>query len=87
MKALVSILGIVAVLATAAPAAAQMKGGKKGHSHETGQPKKKADDKGYKSASSGYRTKNSTRGARFVEGPRTVDPRNRLEPLYRSVRW
>jgi hypothetical protein len=49
MKALVSSLGIVAVLATAAPAAAQMKGGKKGHSHETGQPKK-ADDKGYKSA-------------------------------------
>jgi len=50
MKALVSILGIVAVLATAAPATAQMKGGKKGHSQETGQPKKKADDKGYKSA-------------------------------------
>jgi hypothetical protein len=50
MKALVSILGIMAVLASAAPAAAQMKGGKKGHSQETGQPKKKADDKGYKSA-------------------------------------
>ena len=48
MKALVSILGIMAVLA-AAPAAAQLKGGKKGH-HETAQPKKKADDKGYKSA-------------------------------------
>lgn len=49
MKALVSILCIAAVLATAAPADAQMKGGKKGH-QESAQPKKKADDKGYKSA-------------------------------------
>jgi hypothetical protein len=37
------------LLATAAPAAAQMKGGKKGH-QETAQPKKKVDEKGYKSA-------------------------------------
>lgn len=49
MKTLLSLLGVLAVLATATPAAAQMKGGKKGH-HETEQPKKKADDKGYKSA-------------------------------------
>jgi hypothetical protein len=49
MKALVSILGILTMLVTAAPAAAQMKGGKKGH-QETAQPKKKVDDKGYKSA-------------------------------------
>ncbi len=49
MKTLLSILGIVAVLAMAAPAAAQMKGGKKGH-QETAQPKKKVDEKGYKSA-------------------------------------
>jgi hypothetical protein len=49
MKTLLSILGIVAMLATAAPAAAQMKGGKKGH-QEAAQPKKKGDDKGYKSA-------------------------------------
>ena len=49
MKTFLSILGIVAVLATAVPAAAQMKGGKKGH-QETAQPKKKVDDKGYKSA-------------------------------------
>ena len=32
MKTLLSILCTIAVLATAAPAAAQMKGGKKGHS-------------------------------------------------------
>jgi hypothetical protein len=49
MKTLLSILGIVAVLAAAAPAAAQMKGGKKEH-QETAQPKKKVDEKGYKSA-------------------------------------
>jgi hypothetical protein len=49
MKTLLSILGIVALLASAAPAAAQMKGGKKGH-QETAQPKKKVDEKGYKSA-------------------------------------
>ena len=49
MKTLLPILGIVALLATAAPAAAQMKGGKKGH-QETAQPKKKVDEKGYKSA-------------------------------------
>jgi hypothetical protein len=49
MKRLMSVLGILAVLMPAAPAAAQMKGGKKGH-QETAQPKKKADDKGYKSA-------------------------------------
>ena len=50
MKTLLSILGIVTVLAMAAPAAAQMKGSKKGPHQETGQPKKKPDDKGYKSA-------------------------------------
>ena len=50
MKTLLSILGIVTVLAMAAPATAQMKGGKKGHHQETGQSKKKMDDKGYKSA-------------------------------------
>jgi hypothetical protein len=50
MKALLCIVGVAAALATAAPATAQMKGGKKGHSQETGQPRKKADDKGYKSA-------------------------------------
>jgi hypothetical protein len=49
MKALLCVLGVAVVLATAAPAAAQMKGGKKGH-QESGQPKKKVDDKGYKSA-------------------------------------
>ncbi len=50
MKTLLSILSILAVLATAPPAVAQMKGGKKGHNQDTAQPKKKADDKGYKSA-------------------------------------
>jgi hypothetical protein len=51
MKAFLSILSILALLATAGPAAAQMKGGKKGHNDETAQPKKKnVDDKGYKSA-------------------------------------
>ena len=50
MKALLCIVGVAAALAVAAPVAAQMKGGKKAHSQETGQPKKKADDKGYKSA-------------------------------------
>ena len=50
MKTLLSILGIVAMLAAAAPAVAQSKGGKKGHD-ETAQPKKKnVDEKGYKSA-------------------------------------
>jgi hypothetical protein len=50
MKTFLSVLGILTVLATtAAPAAAQMKGGKKGH-HEAAQPKKKVDDRGYKSA-------------------------------------
>ena len=50
MKTLLSILGIVAVLVAATPTGAQIKGGKKGHHQETGQPKKKVDDKGYKSA-------------------------------------
>jgi hypothetical protein len=67
MKALVSILGIVAALATAAPATAQMKGGKKGHSQETGQPKRRRTTKATSPRSSGYRTRSSTRGARFVE--------------------
>jgi hypothetical protein len=50
MKSRPITLVIMAVLATVMPAAAQMKGGKKGHSQETAQPKKKVDEKGYKSA-------------------------------------
>jgi hypothetical protein len=50
MKSLPIALIMMAALATAMPAAAQMKGGKKGHSEDTTQPKKKVDEKGYKSA-------------------------------------
>ena len=50
MNALFCVLAVAAMLATVGHATAQMKGGKKGHSQESAQPKKKADDKGYKSA-------------------------------------
>ena len=49
MKSRVIILATIAALMTVMPAAAQMKGGKR-HSQDTGQSKKKVDDKGYKSA-------------------------------------
>jgi hypothetical protein len=50
MKAVLALLSMLALLSTAMPAGAQMKGGKKGHHQETADPKKKGDDKGYKSA-------------------------------------
>jgi hypothetical protein len=50
MKSLLISAAIIAALTTVMPAAAQMKGGKKGHGQDTAQPKKKVDDKGYKSA-------------------------------------
>lgn len=49
MKSRLVIFAIMAALAMAMPAAAQMKGGK-GHRQETAQPKKKVDERGYKSA-------------------------------------
>ena len=50
MKSLLISVAIIAALTTVMPAAAQMTGGKKGHGQDTAQPKKKVDDKGYKSA-------------------------------------
>jgi hypothetical protein len=49
MKAILALLSVVALISTAAPAAAQMKGGKK-HNQDSAAPKKPADDKGYKAA-------------------------------------
>jgi hypothetical protein len=50
MKAVLATLGVLAIVLTAAPAAAQMKGGKMGHDDKKAEPKKKVDDKGYKDA-------------------------------------